>query len=99
MGAYLRFHERRTERRLAAEATSGVVPPTDEFWLGVQRQPDEAIKDRRQLIPPLGLREYWYPALPAAKRPSTGGLAPWPGPTFRQRFSSVALSHHKVQRA
>ncbi len=64
MGAYLRFFERRTERRFAEEAARGVVPPS--VAQAAAPDPRDA-KDRRRLIPPLGLREYWYPALPARR--------------------------------
>lgn len=43
---------RRSARGLHGNEPPPFVPPAD---------PD----DRRSLIPPLGLREYWYPALPA----------------------------------
>lgn len=79
MGAYLRFHEWRTERRIAAEATKGVVPPSyhhlgadREAWLRHRRVATDSsgpgqVVDRRSLVPPLGLRQYWYPAVPAKK--------------------------------
>jgi phenylpropionate dioxygenase-like ring-hydroxylating dioxygenase large terminal subunit len=63
MGAYFRFFERRTERQFASEATRGVTAPAAKP-IGIPRT-DETITDRRQLVPPFGLREYWYPALPA----------------------------------
>lgn len=67
MGAYLRFFERRVERQFAENATRGVVPPAS-----VAAEPpraDPSVRDRRRLVPPLGLREYWYPALPARRVP------------------------------
>ncbi len=64
MGAYLRFFESGIEKMLRNSATRGVVPPAP------AGAGDAApVADRRQLIPKLGLREYWYPALPAAQVP------------------------------
>src|SRR5204863_9844709 len=51
---------RATDRGAPGPAPRPWVQPTD---------PD----DRRSLIPPLGLREYWYPALPAH---AVGGKKP-----------------------
>lgn len=69
MGAYFRFYERSVERDLAANATRGVVQPSSTVRtpLGTPKAPGEKAFDRRQLVPPLGLREYWYPALPASR--------------------------------
>lgn len=67
MGAYTRFFERRIERELAAEATRGISPPPGTV-MGTARK-GASVSDRRQLIPPLGLREYWYPMLPARRVP------------------------------
>jgi len=70
VGANIRWHEWRTERRIRAGATRGIRPPAvdplDETLnpLPADGQP---VTDRRQLVPALGLREYWWPALPAAK--------------------------------
>jgi phenylpropionate dioxygenase-like ring-hydroxylating dioxygenase large terminal subunit len=66
MGAYFRFHERSIERKLEAEATSGVVKPPQPPTLGAALA---AGADRRTMIPILGLREYWYPALAANRVP------------------------------
>jgi phenylpropionate dioxygenase-like ring-hydroxylating dioxygenase large terminal subunit len=68
MGAYFRFEERAVERKLRAEATSGVIKPVPEEALGLE-QSGERVTDRRTLIPVLGLREYWYPAIPAKQIP------------------------------
>jgi len=68
MGAYFRFFERRIERELKEQASKGVAPPPV-VPFGIQRGSDGSVTDRRQLIPPLGLREYWYPALPARRVP------------------------------
>jgi len=66
MGAYFRFFERRTEKKLAQDATRGMLPPPDIQALGTAQDGD-AVTDRRQMVPPLGLKEYWYPALPARR--------------------------------
>ena len=68
MGAYLRFYERRVERQLKESSFRGVAPPPV-VPFGIAKGADGTITDRRQLIPPLGLREYWYPALPARRVP------------------------------
>jgi phenylpropionate dioxygenase-like ring-hydroxylating dioxygenase large terminal subunit len=65
MGAYLRFFERRIEKELRAKASKGVAPEK----IVKPAKSKEGITDRRELIPPLGLREYWYPALPARRVP------------------------------
>lgn len=77
MGANIRLHERKVERQLGRSATRGVRPD----WVGraperrgtlESRLADAAaagVQDRRAAIPPLGLREYWYPAMPASKVP------------------------------
>ena len=72
MGAYFRFFERRIEKMLAEDAARGVRPAGPE-------QDDPAlsggrIRDRRQLVPALGLREYWYPALPIKRVPKNKPL-------------------------
>jgi len=68
MGAYFRFFENRIEKKLKSEASRGVQPPPV-VPFGIARGGEGAVTDRRQLIPPLGLREYWYPAMPASKVP------------------------------
>ena len=68
MGAYFRFEERAVERKLAAEATRGVVKPAATATLGAVASTGP-VTDRRTLIPILGLREYWYPALAARRVP------------------------------
>src|ERR1700674_2553671 len=65
MGAWFRGYERNFERRLSRRRGQGVREPA-------QRSHDDAAagqdsSDVRTQIPPLGLREYWYPALPASK--------------------------------
>src|SRR5216684_578437 len=49
------------ERQLAIQKSNGIIPPEH------VRLADADPNDDRALIPPLGLREYWYPALPAKK--------------------------------
>lgn len=68
MGAYFRFFERGIEKKLKDEASRGVQPPPVTGF-GIAKAADGTVTDRRQLIPPLGLREYWYPALPARRVP------------------------------
>lgn len=69
MGAYLRFFERRVEWELSKNRTRGFSrPPAAESSAGQPAARPTAF-DRRQHIPPLGLREYWYPALPARRVP------------------------------
>ncbi len=66
MGAYLRFYERRIEKQLENAATRGIAPPDAIRMLGALNA-SAPVTDRRQLVPPLGLREYWYPAVPARR--------------------------------
>jgi phenylpropionate dioxygenase-like ring-hydroxylating dioxygenase large terminal subunit len=81
MGAYLKIQERRLEKKLAADATRGPRPPSREFYLG-HDEADGAetatdgrrVADRRKLIPPLGLREYWYPAVELSRISSSKPL-------------------------
>jgi len=61
MGALIRFFENRMERQLAIQQSNGIIPPEH------VRLADADPNDDSALIPPLGLREYWYPALPAKK--------------------------------
>lgn len=73
MGANIRFHEWLTERRIRAGATRGIRPPAvDPLQETLNPMPadGEVVKDRRQLVPALGLREYWWPALPSRKVPA-----------------------------
>lgn len=63
MGANIRIHEWRVERRLRHQATRG---------MGARRRKTSSEKrhppgDLRAKLPPLGLREYWYPALPESR--------------------------------
>jgi phenylpropionate dioxygenase-like ring-hydroxylating dioxygenase large terminal subunit len=73
VGANIRIHEWRVERELRKNATRGIRPPAvDPLHETLNPLPPEGeqIKDRRQLIPALGLREYWWPALPSSKVPT-----------------------------
>lgn len=73
MGANIRFHEWWIERGLRARATRGIRPPVvDPLQETLNPLPEDgrSVKDRRQLVPALGLREYWYPALPSHKVPT-----------------------------
>jgi len=68
MGAYLRLFERRIEKVLERDKSKGVRErPGWEATSNGGYQGLDPSKDRRALIPPLGLREYWYPALPDNK--------------------------------
>src|SRR5436309_2803888 len=70
MGAYLRFFEKRIERELEQNKSKGVWEGPTDGQLARSNGTSaglDTVKDRRALIPPLGLREYWYPALPANK--------------------------------
>jgi len=62
VGAIIRSYERNIERRVEAEKTRGVRTSRDEPTAA----PWEPGQDVREAIPPLGLREYWYPAMPAS---------------------------------
>jgi phenylpropionate dioxygenase-like ring-hydroxylating dioxygenase large terminal subunit len=65
MGAIDRRYERGIERKLAARKQKGVLPPA---WHAASRASASGVlDDRRAAIPPLGLREYWYPAVPAGR--------------------------------
>lgn len=67
MGAHFRFFENRIERDLRERKAKGVLGVPAEMRpqvIDLERDPS---KDRRALVPVLGLKEYWYPALPAKK--------------------------------
>lgn len=68
MGAVLRWRERRIERRLRRDAPRGVRSPSSERD-DVLHQIDESDleSDLRRGVPRLGLREYWYPMIPARR--------------------------------
>ena len=70
MGAYLRFFEWRIEKQLRTDAARGVRPVAPATSSTTQ----QPVSDRRQLVPALGLREYWYPALPADRVPKSKPL-------------------------
>ena len=68
MGAIIRRFEKRAERELRAQKSRGVrvetqAPPSN----GNGSHPALPLEDPRGSIPPLGLRQYWYPALPDRK--------------------------------
>lgn len=67
MGAYTRWYERGIERALRRDKSRGIHPPPRTPALDAASAGPAA--DRRKFIPPLGLREYWYPALPARRVP------------------------------
>jgi phenylpropionate dioxygenase-like ring-hydroxylating dioxygenase large terminal subunit len=72
MGAWFRSYEKKFERALERDRAQGMpegpacMHPASGGGCALA-QPVDARKDIRSLIPPLGLREYWYPALPAKK--------------------------------
>jgi phenylpropionate dioxygenase-like ring-hydroxylating dioxygenase large terminal subunit len=70
MGAWDRRYEKRVERELERSKTKGVLeqePATRTSGHRATMIGLDPTTDRRALIPPLGLREYWYPALEAHK--------------------------------
>ena len=68
MGAWDRRFENRIERELAEQKTKGILEAPSAYDNGHLVPPTQwAAGDVRASIPPLGLREYWYPALPANK--------------------------------
>lgn len=68
MGAIIRIRERSIERGLAAKATKGMSAQAPLAW-GDPNAERSGVKDRRAQIPPLGLREYWYPLVPDRRVP------------------------------
>src|SRR5579862_3074572 len=62
MASLIRIFENRVERKLESKRSKGVIPPAS-----LAEVPGYAPDDDRALVPPLGLREYWYPALPEKK--------------------------------
>lgn len=64
MGAINRAFERKIERWIDAGKGRGVRVSTEPAPQAVQLKPGQDVRDA---IPPLGLREYWYPALPDSK--------------------------------
>ena len=68
MGAWIRKFERRTEREILDRRPSGIPALAAFSAVESSRSKAEQLgEDPRSSIPPLGLREYWYPALPAKK--------------------------------
>jgi phenylpropionate dioxygenase-like ring-hydroxylating dioxygenase large terminal subunit len=62
-------HVRQVEKELVAQKSRGVLElPRTASQSGIAApQPGQTANDIRLSVPPLGLREYWYPALPAKK--------------------------------
>lgn len=70
MGAWFKFYERRVERQLREQVPKGIPegPQLDNYGAALWAQEGTAAaQDIRWLIPPLGLEEYWYSALPARR--------------------------------
>ena len=68
MGAWIRRYERRIEREILDRRPRGIPSPaTSSAVESSKSQAEQPGEDPRSSIPPLGLREYWYPALPAKK--------------------------------
>jgi len=68
MGAWIRRYERRIEREILDRRPRGIPSPaTSSAVESSKSQAEQPGEDPRNNIPPLGLREYWYPALPAKK--------------------------------
>ncbi len=62
MGSVVRFAEDEIERQLVGQKSKGVIRPEAELDWDVP-----ADGDVRGGVPVMGLREYWYPALPVSK--------------------------------
>lgn len=69
MGSLIRWHEHRVEKALNRNKSKGVrvAPARGTRPSELVIETDVAGGDTRSGIPALGLREYWYPALPASK--------------------------------
>jgi len=69
MGALIKRFERKIEKELLLGRPRGVhvASPNHSNGSGESPQSGRLSEDPRSAIPPLGLREYWYPALPARK--------------------------------
>ncbi len=68
MGAWIRRYERRIEREILDRKPRGVrTAAMSAAVVSSDSQSEQPGEDPRRSIPPLGLREYWYPALPARK--------------------------------
>jgi phenylpropionate dioxygenase-like ring-hydroxylating dioxygenase large terminal subunit len=61
--------EKKIEAELIAQKSKGILEPplTSDRSGSAVSQPGQGWKDPRAMVPPLGLQEYWYPALPAKK--------------------------------
>lgn len=69
MGAVIRVRERLVERRLHREASRGFRRPAPPDDMADAAGAGDGDVDLRRLVPPKGLREYWYPALPVRRIP------------------------------
>lgn len=67
MGTLIRVFEDRMERGLAARKSKGVIPPQEPRAAAAPARHTGAASDLRSQVPVMGLREYWYPALPESK--------------------------------
>lgn len=75
MGAWIRFRERAIERQLRRSSPRGVLVSGSDHTAGspvggrcdITVPGADAAQDSRVGIPALGLREYWYPAVPERK--------------------------------
>lgn len=67
MGAWIRAWERSVERKLETGKSKGVLEAGADGRTAVAGLTEGPPADLRTLVPPLGLREYWYLALPAKK--------------------------------
>lgn len=68
MGAINKRYERKIEKNLIVNKAKGVLTAPMAHSNGpAGSQQAQHSEDPRSAIPPLGLREYWYPALPARK--------------------------------
>jgi len=94
MGAWIRKFERRSEREIQARKPRGMpTPATSSAVESSKSQAEQPGEDPRSRIPPLGLREYWYPALPAkkvGKKPLYWNMLGEDLVLFRDKHSEVA---------
>jgi len=68
MGAIFKRYEKRIERQLRDQKPRGIpTAPPASTGKGNGKGSWTTSEDPRGAVPPLGLREYWYPALPAKK--------------------------------
>ena len=68
MGAWIRRFEKRSEREILARKPRGIPAPAMSSAVESSKsQAEQSGEEPRSRIPSLGLREYWYPALPTKK--------------------------------